>query len=1100
MNEHTPNDKNIQETCNESNCDCSTNLPRREFIAIAGMASAGAILGSQTQKAMAGPFENENVYLQTIPTDKKLSPEWVKSLFARGEKETYSDKKALQHIGMPVGGLFAGTVYLSGDGQLWLWDIFNADQEGIQPRIVQYAGEKIRTRNGANYIEPATPKNTLKKTFFGPPSMAGKNYVNPVQPNKSQLVTFDLHIGEKRWSLSQYDFSNVTFDGRYPIGNTSFQDKSCPIDVALKAFSPFIPLNVDDSSLPATIMEYTLTNKSATPQTVSIEGLLYNPVCQESRTKHAGLLLTQAFQGKQDGLTRIECSAKPFPRIRRSNRPDFLFENFEETTYKDWTVKGEAFGAGPILKTDIPKHQGEVGGKGERVLNSHASSQGNTTTERDAKVGSLTSKPFTIARRYIRFQIGGGSHKGKTCVNLLIGGKVIASATGRNSNKMLPAEFNVHKYDGKEATLQIVDNATGGWGNIGIDEIVFTDTALSTSKLEEQRDFGTFTLALVEAQTGDTATVPKAAQEVPFSETPTPDNSAMSSIRRTVTLQPGESKAIPYIVAWHFPNFYARGVGHKRVGHSYATRFDSSTLVAKYIADNYNRLAGETKCWVETWYDSTLPYWFLDRTMANTSILATTTCYRFADGRFWAWEGVGCCNGTCTHVWHYAQALGRIFPQIEREHREKIDFGIALHKDGGIGMRAGLTGANGPAHDGQCGRILGALREHQMAKDNGFLKRTWPNIKKAVQYLIQKDSNADGMIEGAQPNTLDADWFGKISFLASLYLAALKAGEAMAQEMGDEPFAATCREIAKRGEQSILETYNGEFFIQLEEDNRKKEIGIGPGCYIDQIFGQTWAHWTGLGQVFDREKQLSALRALWKYNFVPDVGPFRKKFPRGRWYAMEGDAGLLMSTWPKGGQNPDFKKHWQYMYFNECMSGFEWQAAAHMIFEGIDQPDILQNGLAVSRAIHDRYSANLRNPYNEIECSDHYSRAMASFGAYQAACGFSCHGPKGELGFAPRWNQEEFRCAFTTAEGWGTFSQKKEEATFIASIELQWGKLSLKKLSLVVPKHIHPKQVVAELSGKPVPAKLNISDTGISIHFENETIVTESETLHVTIR
>ena len=96
--------------------------------------------------------------------------------------------------------------------------------------------------------------------------------------------------------------------------------------------------------------------------------------------------------------------------------------------------------------------------------------------------------------------------------------------------------------------------------------------------------------------------------------------------------------------------------------------------------------------------------------------------------------------------------------------------------------------------------------------------------------------------------------------------------------------------------------------------------------------------------------------------------------------AKVGDAGLIMCSWPQGGKNPGFAKHWQYGYFNECMTGFEWQAAAHMIWEGHDQPDLLEAGLAVSRAIHDRYNAALRNPYNEIECSDHYSRAMASYG------------------------------------------------------------------------------------------------------------------------
>jgi len=64
-------------------------------------------------------------------------------------------------------------------------------------------------------------------------------------------------------------------------------------------------------------------------------------------------------------------------------------------------------------------------------------------------------------------------------------------------------------------------------------------------------------------------------------------------------------------------------------------------------------------------------------------------------------------------------------------------------------------------------------------------------------------------------------------------------------------------------------------------------------------------------------------------------------------------------------------------YFNECMTGFEYQAAAHMILEGL-----VQEGLGVTRAIHDRCSPSCRNPYNEIECGDQYARAMASHGVF----------------------------------------------------------------------------------------------------------------------
>jgi hypothetical protein len=321
----------------------------------------------------------------------------------------------------------------------------------------------------------------------------------------------------------------------------------------------------------------------------------------------------------------------------------------------------------------------------------------------------------------------------------------------------------------------------------------------------------------------------------------------------------------------------------------------------------------------------------------------------------------------------------------------------------------------------------------------------------------------------------------------------------MATEVGDLDFARTCKTIADKGSKNILETYNGEYFVQIVDPLHADAIGIGDGCYIDQIFGQTWAHWVGLGRLFDRDKQLSALRALWKYNFVPDVGPFRKKFLQGRWYAMAGDAGLVMCTWPRGGKRDDWERHWQYMYFNECMSGFEYQAAAHMVWEGFDQPDLLQNGLAITRAIHDRYHASLRNPYNEIECSDHYSRAMASFGVYQAVCGYQHHGPSGHLEFAPRLSPENFRCAFTSAEGWGTYRQRAEGRKLEVDIRLKWGSLRLQTLAVELSAGGGSAEARAIAADNPIPVTVAITGRRANIRFQPEVQLIAGQTIKVTI-
>jgi non-lysosomal glucosylceramidase len=1045
-----------------------SKVSRRDFMKLTAAGAAGAALDSTVIPVIAGPFE-ANEYLSIIPIDKKLRPEWIASLTARGEPTVVTHPAALRHIGMPVGGLFTGTLYLGGDGKLWLWDILNHVVEGIVPRQVEYKGQTIGTRSGANYVSAAPRQFPLDQGFA-------------------------VRVNGKVRPLDHTGFGSISFQGQYPIGRIAYKDKDCPVSVKLEAYSPFIPLRSDDSSLPATVMSYTLKNESSRTVTFEISGWLENAICLYHRDQVSGMGRNRIL--RSPGMTFLSCSAEPVREPDVSVRPDIPFEDFEKANYEGWAVTGTAFGDSPIKMADMPGYQGDVGGKGQRVVNTHNVRQGEDVRGGDQHIGTLTSKPFVVQRKYINFLIGGGAHKGKTCLNLLVDGRVVKSATGRNNNRMNPASFGVTKWQGQQAQIQIVDKEAGGWGNIGVDHIVFSDRPAEAFVMEELHDFGTMGLALLDGSSSDLASAsisqPGEFQELVDEASKPLAEKLTGAVGRRISLKPQQEQTITFIVTWHFPNLSVAGMNN--VGRYYASRFTGARAVAEYVAGNFKRLSTYTRLWCDTWYDSSLPYWFLDRTMANTTTLATSTCYRFENGRFWAWEGIGCCHGTCTHVWHYAQAVGRLFPEIERNHREQVDFGIALHPDGGIGHRANLQQSSHPAHDGQCGRILGAYREHQMTADDAFLKRMWPKIKKSIEYMIQHDGNSDGIVEGSQPNTLDAAWFGKISFLASLYLAALRAGEAMAGEVGDSEFAQRCRDIAERGRQSILELYNGEYFQQIEDPNHLDAIGIGKGCYIDQVFGQSWAFQVGLGRLFDEQKIKSALHALWKYNFVPDVGPFREKFKRGRWYAAAGDAGLLMCTWPKGGLRDDFKKHWQYMYFNECMSGFEWQVASHMVWERMTT-----EGMAVARAIHDRYNAAVRNPYNEIECSDHYARAMASYGAFIAACGYEYHGPKGYLAFEPRINPQNFKAAFTAAEGWGSFSQKISPRKQTERVELKYGTLRLTEFAFELAEGLDPAKVTAKINGGNLRFRHDLDGRRLRISFRSPVSLTTGDKLLIEI-
>jgi len=150
-----------------------------------------------------------------------------------------------------------------------------------------------------------------------------------------------------------------------------------------------------------------------------------------------------------------------------------VFADFESGTYEGWTATGDAFGKIPQTLQTIADYQGQINGQGTYFVNSHNIRQGGDVGRGDSLTGTLTSRPFTIDFDAIEFLVGGGSHAGQTCVNLVIDGQPVLTATGQRNNQMSLNTWNVRPFAGQEARIQVIDNHKSGWGNIGIDHIVF---------------------------------------------------------------------------------------------------------------------------------------------------------------------------------------------------------------------------------------------------------------------------------------------------------------------------------------------------------------------------------------------------------------------------------------------------------------------------------------------------------------------------------------------------------------------------------------------------------------------------------------------------
>ena len=182
----------------------------------------------------------------------------------------------------------------------------------------------------------------------------------------------------------------------------------------------------------------------------------------------AGRILRGDFDSKKDVLVKSEPdSAGPI-----------VFADFEDGTYGKWLSTGTAFGKGPVTLETKAEYQKDVRPHGKFFVNSHnvrLSGKTPSSGSADDQLGSLTSPRFRIERDFITFLVGGGAYKKETCVNLLVDGKVVLSATGRSNNTMTETSWDVRRWRGSEARIQVVDKRKGGWGNIGLDHIVFTD-------------------------------------------------------------------------------------------------------------------------------------------------------------------------------------------------------------------------------------------------------------------------------------------------------------------------------------------------------------------------------------------------------------------------------------------------------------------------------------------------------------------------------------------------------------------------------------------------------------------------------------------------
>ena len=444
----------------------------------------------------------------------------------------------------------------------------------------------------------------------------------------------------------------------------------------------------------------------------------------------------------------------------------------------------------------------------------------------------------------------------------------------------------------------------------------------------------------------------------------------------------------------------------------YSSVFKNVEEVCDYWKKNYDDLFHKTTLFTNAFYASTLPPEVMEAIASNLSILKSPTVLRQYDGRLWSFEGCadndGCCHGSCTHVWNYAQAIPHLFPRLERSLRH-TEFCEDQNEAGHQNFRTILPIKPADhsfyaAADGQLGGIMKVYREWRIYGDDNWLKKMFPMVKKSLDYCITTwDPREKGVIEEPHHNTYDIEFWGPEALCTGFYVGALTAFITMGNFLNED--VNQYKELLAKGKEYLEHNlFNGQYFFQeikykglnagnpvdaskksfsgnysdeakklLQEEGPKYQYG--KGCLSDGVLGAWIARMSGLHDVADSKKINSHLLSVYKYNFKKNLSDHAN--PQRPSYALGDEGGLLLCSWPKGG-----KLSLPFVYSDEVWTGIEHQVAAHLMLMGN-----VNAGLQITRASRDRYNGKVRNPFNEYECGHWYARALSSYGYLQALTG-----------------------------------------------------------------------------------------------------------------
>ncbi len=237
----------------------------------------------------------------------------------------------------------------------------------------------------------------------------------------------------------------------------------------------------------------------------------------------------------------------------------------------------------------------------------------------------------------------------------------------------------------------------------------------------------------------------------------------------------------------------------------------------------------------------------------------------------------------------------------------------------------------------------------------------------------------------------------------------------------------TAKNPMEEAQKSLGTTYSKEALEIFNREGPKYQYGTG--CLSDGVLGFWEARMCGMGNIMDDQKVQSHLLSVYKYNLRADLSDHVNPQRAGYAYGKEG--GLILCSWPKGGQ-PALP----FVYSNEVWTGIEYQVASHLILEGY-----VKEGLDIVRTCRQRYDGRIRNPFDEYECGHWYARAMTSYGLIQSLTGLQYDAVEKQLTIDSKIGND-FKCFIATETGFGLAGLRKGKPF----IDVKYGFIDVKSV------------------------------------------------------